>query len=195
MCKVTSGLVSMRRTALSMRRMGRDPRGVSAIEFALIVPALILLYVGTVEIGNALTVYRRTAQVAATAADLTAQVRSVSKSDIQDIQAAASSILTPYSTGPLKIVLSSVVADDDNNGKVDWSCANKGGARADNSSYNVPAGLTEPNSSVIVAEIEYTFTPLVGLTTIFSPGSFEMTRTFYTRPRRSMKVAKTDNGC
>lgn len=48
--------------------------------------------------------------------------------------------------------------------------------------------------SVIVAEINYTFTPLVGLTTIFSPGSFEMTRTFYTRPRRSMKVAKTDNG-
>ena len=185
----------MRRTAVSMRRMGRDRRGVSAIEFALIVPALILLYVGTVEISNALTVYRRTAQVAATAADLTAQVRDVTKDDIKDIQAAASSILTPYSTDPLKIVLSSVVADDKNNGKVDWSCASKGGARANNSSYNVPAGLTEPDSSVIVAEIKYTFTPLVGLTTIFSPGSFEIARTFYTRPRRSMKVTKTDNGC
>jgi len=193
MSKVESAQVSMRRMALGVRRMGRDRRGVSAIEFALIVPALIVLYVGTVEIGNALTVYRRTAQVAATAADLTAQVRSVTKSDIEDIQAAASSILTPFSTGPLKIVLTSVVADDKNNGKVDWSCASKGGARS--GSYNLPAGLTEPNSSVIVAEIEYSFTPLIGLSTMFSPGSFDMTRTFYTRPRRSMKVAKTDNGC
>lgn len=173
----------------------RDLRGVSAIEFALIVPALILLYVGAVEIGNALTIYRRTSLVAATAADLTAQVKSVSKSDIQDIQAAASSILTPYSTTPLTIVLTSVVADNNNKGKVDWSCASKGGARAKDSFYPVPDGLTEPDSSVVVAEITYSFTPLLGLTTIFSPGSFDMTRTFYTRPRRSLKVSKTDAGC
>lgn len=178
-----------------MRQAAWDQRGVSAIEFALIVPALILLYVGAVEIGNALTIYRRTSQVASSAADLTAQVKKVNKSDIRDIQAAAGSILTPYSTDPLEIVLSSIVADKNNNGKVDWSCSNKGGARAKGSSYPVPVGLTEPNSSVIVAEITYSFTPLVGLTNVFSPGSFEMTRTFYTRPRRSLTVEKTDNGC
>jgi len=175
--------------------MVRDRRGVSAIEFAMIAPAVILLYVGVAEIGNALTIYRRTSQVASTAADLTAQVKSVSKSDIEDIQAAASSILTPYSTTPLTIVLTSVVADDNNKGKVEWSCSNNGGARAPNSVYPVPAGLTEPASSVIVAEIKYAFTPLVSMTSIFSPGSFDMKRTFYTRPRRSTKVEKTDNGC
>jgi Flp pilus assembly protein TadG len=175
--------------------MALDRRGVSAIEFAFIAPVLILMYVGAAEIGNALTIYRRTSQVASTAADLTAQVKSVTKSDIGDIQAAASSILTPYSTTPLTIVLTSVVADEDNNGKVEWSCSNKGGARAQNSIYPVPTGLTEPDSSVIVAEIKYAFTPLVGITSIFSPGSFEMKRTFYTRPRRSSKVEKTDNGC
>lgn len=173
----------------------RDQRGVSALEFAMVVPALILLYVGAVEVGNALTIYRRTSQVASTAADLTAQVKKVTKSDIKDIEAAAQSILTPYSTEPLKIVLSSVVADKNNHGKVEWSCASKGSARAKDSGYPVPNGLTEPNSSVIVAEITYAFTPLVGLTTFFSPGSFEMSRTFYTRPRRSLKVEKTDNGC
>lgn len=176
-------------------RMLRDRRGVSAIEFAFILPAIILLYVGTAELGNALTVYRRTSQVAATAADLTAQVKTVTKSDIKDIQAAATSILTPYATSPLTIVLSSVVADSSNNGKVDWSCASSGAARGYNSSYPVPAGLTEADSSVIVAEVTYAFTPLLGLTSIFSPGSFTMTRTFYTRPRQSVKVEKTDNGC
>ncbi|MGH6735657.1 MAG: TadE/TadG family type IV pilus assembly protein [Methyloceanibacter sp.] len=179
----------------SLGRLLRDKRGVSALEFALILPALLMLYVGAVEIGNALTIYRRTSQVAATAADLTAQVKQVTKSDVKDIQAAAGSILTPYSTEPLKIVLTSVVADSNNQGKVDWSCANKGGGYAKNSSYALPAGLTEPDSSVVVAEITYSFTPLLGLTSIFSPGAFDMERTFYTRPRRSLKVEKTDTGC
>jgi Flp pilus assembly protein TadG len=178
-----------------MRRMGADQRGASAIEFALIVPALFAIYVTTAEVGNALTIYRRASQVASTAADLTAQVKSLSKSDIGDIQAAASSILTPYPTSPLTIVLTSVVADASNNGKVDWSCANQGAAHTAGSSYVVPAGLTEADSSVIVAEVKYRFTPLLGLTSIFSPGSFDMTRKFYTRPRRSAKVAKTDTGC
>jgi Flp pilus assembly protein TadG len=169
-----------------------DRRGVSAIEFAMIAPILILLYVGIAEIGNLATIYRRTSSVAATAADLTAQVKSVSTADLQDIVSASSSILTPYSTSPLKIVLSSVVADQNNNGKVTWSYANKGSGRAVNSAYAVPAGLTEAGSSVIVAEITYAFTPLVNLTSVFSPGAFDIKRTFYTRPRRSLTVTKTN---
>ncbi|MGH6833363.1 MAG: TadE/TadG family type IV pilus assembly protein [Methyloceanibacter sp.] len=175
-----------------MVRLMRDRRGVSAVEFALILPLLILLYVGAAEIGNALTIYRRTSAVASTAADLTAQTKTVSTADLQDITAASSSILTPYSTTPLTIVVSSVVADENNNGKVAWSYASKGSARGTNSSYAVPAGLTQPNSSVIVAEITYAFTPLLDLETFFSPGSFEMKRIFYARPRKSLTVKKTN---
>jgi Flp pilus assembly protein TadG len=192
---VSSRFATATYAMLRIRQMVRDRRGVSTLEFAILAPVLILLYVGIVEVGNALTIYRRSSQVASTAADLTAQVKSVTSSDIKDIQAAASSILTPYSTNPLKIVLSSVVADEDNDGKIEWSCASKGGARAQNSNFAVPRGLTEPDSSVIVAEITYSFTPLLGLTTIFSPGSFDMKRTFYSRPRRSAAVDKTDQGC
>lgn len=175
--------------------LARDRRGASAIEFALIVPVLIAIYIATVEIGSLLTVYRRTAQIAATAADLTAQVKEVTKTDIKDIQSAASSILTPYSTTPLSIVLSSVVADDSNNGKVTWSCASSGSARGEGSSYSVPTGLTEANSSVIVAEVTYKYTGLLGLPEFFDPGAFDMKRTFYTRPRKSLEVKKTDDGC
>jgi Flp pilus assembly protein TadG len=176
-------------------QLAHDVRGVSALEFAMVVPAVLLLYVGAAEIGNALTIYRRTSQVASTAADLTAQVKQLSGSEVKDVQAAAGSILTPYSTDPLKIVLTSVVADKNNKGKVDWSCSNKGGAHAKDSAFALPAGLTEADSSVIVAEVTYKFTPLVDLPNIFSPGSFDIERTFYARPRRSLKVAKTDNGC
>jgi Flp pilus assembly protein TadG len=176
--------------AVGMRLM-RDRRGVGAVEFAMIVPLLALLYVGIVEVGNLLTVHRRTATVSSTAADLTAQTKTVSNADLNDIIAASSSILAPYSTDPLRLVISSVVADQNNNGKVAWSYANKGATRAVNSAYSVPPGLTEAGSSVIVAELTYEFKPVLGLP-IFSPGEFQMTRTFYARPRRSLTVAKTN---
>src|SRR4029453_9200090 len=60
---------------------------------------------------GALTVYRRTSIIAATAADLTVLVNRGAVSDLQDIETASSRILTPYSTSPLTIWLSAVVAD------------------------------------------------------------------------------------
>lgn len=170
--------------------MWRDQRGVSAIEFALLAPILILMYVGAVEIGRLLTVERRVETVASTAADLTAQVKQVSNADLADIVAASTSILTPYPTTPLKVVLSSVVADQNNAGKVAWSYSSSGSGRAVGSSYALPTGTTEAYSSVIVVEVTYVFTPLLDLKKVFSPGAFNLKRTFYARPRRSLTVAK-----
>jgi Flp pilus assembly protein TadG len=170
-----------------------DKRGVSAIEFALIAPVLLVLYVGAVEFSNALTIDRRVAIVTSTAADLVAQEKTTSNADLQDVVKAATSILSPYPDAPLKVVLSSVVADENNAGKVAWSYAANGGtARAKNSSYTVPPGLTQANSSVIVAEVTYDFSPLLNLSGLPNPGFFKMSKTFYARPRKSLQVTKSD---
>ena len=167
-----------------------DERGVSAVEFALLAPAVLLMYIGTVEIGNLLTVERRVETVASTAADLTAQVKQVSSSDLNNISGASKDILYPFDNKPLKIVLTSVVADQNNNGKVAWSYSNTGGSpRAVGSSYALPSGTTVANSSVIVAEVTYAFKPLLDIKKVFSPGAFNLQRTFYARPRRSLTVA------
>jgi Flp pilus assembly protein TadG len=172
------------------RRLARDRRGVSAIEFAMIAPILILLYVGIVEVGNLLTIYRRTAAVASTAADLTAQAKSVTTADLDDIVKASGAILTPYPTSSLKIVLSSVVADDKNVGEVAWSYGSNAAPRGKDTVYPVPAGLTQPNSSVIVAEVTYDYKPTLGLKEIFKPDQLQMKRVFYARPRKSLAVTK-----
>jgi Flp pilus assembly protein TadG len=175
--------------------MAHDKRAVSAIEFAFLAPIMIMMYVGAAELGNALTINRRTSAVTSTAADLVAQVKSVAPSDLQDIGSAATSVMAPYPTTPLKIVLSSVVADENNIGLVTWSYATNGGTpRACGSNYPVPAGLTQPNSSVIVAEVSYAFQPMTNLTVFGAPIAYDMNRTFYARPRRSLQVTKTD-GC
>jgi Flp pilus assembly protein TadG len=174
----------------------RNRSGMSAIEFSLILPIMLTMYFGVVELGNALTINRRTSIVASTAADLVAQEKTTSTTGLQDAFKASKSILTPIDTAPLKIVLTSVVADANNAGKVDWSCATGAGAtpRAKNSNYTVPVGLTQPNNSVIVAEVTYAYAPIIG-SSFFNPGSYDMKRTFYARPRKSLVVTKTDTGC
>jgi Flp pilus assembly protein TadG len=146
-----------------------------------------------VEFSNALTIDRRVSIVTSTAADLVAQEKTTSNADLQDVVEAATSIMSPYPDAPLKVVLSSVVADQNNNGKVAWSYASNGGAaRAKSSSYAVPPGLTQANSSVIVAEVTYDFSPLLNLSGLPNPGFFKMSKTFYARPRKSLQVAKSN---
>lgn len=170
----------------------RDKSGLSAIEFALILPIMITMYVGAVELSHALTVDRRVSSVASAVADLTAQTDKVDTNQVQDIFTASTSILTPYSVTPISIVLTSVVADADNKTTVDWSCAHKGAAHAEGSEFTLPAGLTQPFSSVVVAEVTYSYTPPLGKAIV---GGITMSDTFYLRPRRSLSVEWQGGGC
>lgn len=167
----------------------RDDSGVSAIEFAFVVPIMITMYIGAVELSHALTVDRRVTAVASAAADLVAQSKEVSDADLTDIFEAATTIMTPYSATPISIVLSSVVADENNLTTVAWSSAHNGSARAEGSTLAVPAGLTQPFSSVIVAEVSYAYDPPVGE---YLTGGVTLADTFYLRPRLSLTVEKTD---
>ncbi len=166
----------------------RDERGVSAVEFALILPIMITMYIGAVEFSHALTVDRRVTSVASAAADLVAQAEEVSDAELTDIFLASTTVMMPYSATPISIVLSSVVADENNVTTVAWSSAHNGAARAEGSAFTVPAGLTQPFSSVIVAEVSYLYNPPVGE---FLSSGVTLTDTFFLRPRRSLTVEKT----
>ena len=169
-----------------------DRGGVAVIEFALILPVLIALYFGAVELSDAMTVDRRITAVASTTADLAAQAEEISAGEVGNIFGAARSIMKPYDSDGVSIVLTSVVADEDNNTTVDWSCSNGGdGAYAQGSTYTLPPNLTQPFTSVIVAEVEYTYTSFLGK---FIDTPINMNDTFYLRPRRSLTVGLPD-GC
>lgn len=172
-----------------LRRWRGDERGISAVEFALILPIMLTMYIGAVEFSHALTIDRRVTAVASAAADLVAQAEQVSDSDLNDIFEASTTIMMPYSATPISIVLTSVVADEENRTKVAWSAAHNGTPHAEGTDFTVPDGLTQPFSSVIVAEVSYNYTPPVGE---FLTGGITMTDKFYLRPRRSLTVEKTN---
>lgn len=181
-----------RSCARGLHAWRRDESGVSAVEFAMILPIMITMYIGAVEFSHALTIDRRVTSVASSAADLVAQSEEVNSAELTDIFTAATSVMTPYSADPISITLTSVVADENNDTTVAWSCAHNGAAHAKDSAFAVPPGLTQPFSSVIVAEVSYQYVPTVSE---FLTGGVTLTDTFYLRPRRSLTVDKTDGGC
>ncbi|MEM7621046.1 MAG: TadE/TadG family type IV pilus assembly protein [Pseudomonadota bacterium] len=173
------------------RQFYKQTRGVAATEFAMIVPVLVMLYMGSVEMGQALSVDRKVTSVASSAADLVSQSSEVSQNDIDDIFNIAQAIMEPYDNTSTIITISSVVSDQNNNQSVDWSVSNTAGnAHAQGATIpGMPATITEENSSVIVAEVQYTYSSPVSY---YVTGPMVLSDTFYARPRQSVSVNFTN---
>ena len=83
-------------------KLRRDKSGVAAIEFAMIVPIMVMLFFGTVEFSQALTVDRRVAQIASTMADLVAQYDKLTYAQVDNIHIVAKSLIMPYPDGAIE---------------------------------------------------------------------------------------------
>ena len=172
-----------------VRRFGGDQRGLAAIEFAMIFPLMILLFLGSVEFSQGLTVDRRVTQVASSTADLVAQFEQLSSADVDDIIDIGQLLLGGFDTSELKVTIISVSTDADGDATVDWArneAGADGGYTAGEDYTALPDDLLGPLSSVIIAKASYNFVPTVGT---FLKEGIELSETFYLRPRRSLKVA------
>jgi Flp pilus assembly protein TadG len=167
------------------RHLASDNRGLAAVEFALIAPVMILMFYGAVELSTAVDCNSRVARVSSTVADLVAQATAVSSADTTNIFNAANAILYPYASANAQIKVSSLVANSAGTVSVAWSDAQNTSPRT-SPPGNIPTGIIPAGSSIIYAEVSYTFTPAISY---FLGGSVTMTNVFYSKPRRSIKVA------
>lgn len=173
-------------------RLRRREDGVSAVEFALILPAMLILFFGCVEVGDALTIDRKVAHVASTLSDLVTQSKSVTSTDVTNILAAAASIMDPYSSATLKMKISGVKVDSAGKATVVWSKASNDTALSKGTELAVPAVIATPSTFVVVSEVHYPYKPTVGYV---MTGSFDLTSTFYLRPRSSDQVCLDASTC
>ncbi len=161
-----------------------NEKGVAAVEFALILPIMLTLYIGTAEVGRAIEYNKRAAVAAATMGDLVARADgSVSEAEITDFFAAAKITLTPYPIVNLKQVITSVYVDDDGDTSVEWSRSKNGGAAYSNGdSFTLPDNIKDISEDgyVIVSETSLTYTPITSY--IFSSG-FTFDKKYYHLPR------------
>ena len=87
--------------------------GIAAVEFALIAPALIILYVGMVEAVNFASASNKVSSVGAAVADLLARSSYLDDDDLATVFAASSTIMGTIDDSTLQVTVSSVVAQTD----------------------------------------------------------------------------------
>jgi Flp pilus assembly protein TadG len=174
----------------NIERLARDQRGVSAVEFALLLPLMLTLYLGAVETSSAVAVDRKVTLAARSVADLISQAASVSTTDVNNILDAATAVTAPYSGTPLKVVVTQVKIDANNNATVDWSAAKGTGAsaRGAGSGVTVPDTLKVANTYLIMGEVSYAYTPVIGYVLT---GTLNLHDQIFMRPRQSTSVTKT----
>jgi Flp pilus assembly protein TadG len=177
----------MMRTIRNLSRtLWRDVRGVSAIEFALILPIGLVMLYGASESGYLLLLDRKVTAATQSAGDLVAQEEAVTDADLTDIFNAVNTILRPYPTADLVFSVASVSINDDGDQILDWIFPVS--ATSPIASGNIPNGLLSTTSqSVIVADMSYPYTPNLSID-LFS--GFTIADRAYLRPRNGGKVTK-----
>jgi Flp pilus assembly protein TadG len=170
----------------------RDRSGVSAVEFALIAPVLVIFYCGLAELTQAMMAQRRMSNIASSIGDLVAQSAQLTNARKTDIFTIGATIMAPFPTTTLRMCLVSITSDATGKDTVDWAepynshanCPIKGAVLANGV---IPAGVLPPSQSVVMAKASYGYTSPIKF---ILPSTINFYRTYYLRPRKSETVMR-----
>lgn len=132
----------------------RDRKGVGAVEFALIAPLLLFLYITAFELTIGLSVSKRTTRSTSTIADLVTQQTSVTPTWLATMKDVTASLFAPYAPQNLLIKITGVTIDASGNPTVAWSWDQSNGKPyAVGSAVDVPTDMRSPSTFVVRAEL------------------------------------------
>lgn len=175
------------RLGSGVRRLLANREGVSGIEFALLLPVMVLLFAGTVDLGEGLMVKRRVQQIAATTSDIMAQESSWTNASLATLTAGAASILEPYTSTGLKIRVSVLNVSSSLKATVAWSYGYQTTALSAGSAspVTIPTTIAESGVQLVVTTVDYDMT--TGFTSLLSSvsgmGSYHYAVSEIARPR------------
>ncbi len=196
---MATGQPGTRGALMAIRSFCRDRRGAAAVEFVLIVPILIGMYFMLNETANGMRAARKTTMVARVMADLATRKADLTDADRTNIFASAQPIISPFGSAPQGYRLTSIRFDANGNGFVHWSevsgtgigsaypaCTPAQGVGA----ISIPAGLKVANTSVVLAEAQMKYKPVIGWNIT---GEINLKDQLYMRPRTSDFVSRNGN--
>jgi Flp pilus assembly protein TadG len=178
-----------------LARFSRADEGLSAVEFALLLPVMLVFYLGGVQISMAVSTYRLVDLTANTVTNLVAQYTTISSaSQMPDILAAATQVMFPvksndpsYSTN-VKVVVSLISIDKNGNATVAWSQTLNGTARAKGSTVTVPASMKIANTNILLGETTYDYNPPIDFLNL---GIINLSSSLFMVPRASTTINLT----
>jgi Flp pilus assembly protein TadG len=187
-------------------RFRRDRRGVAAIEFAFIVPVLLIMYFITMEASQAIETSKKVSRIGSMVADLVTQQQTVMKADLDAMMQIGKSTLQPYNRSLPTIIITGIQITDEASPKVQVAWSRKlvgttySADAAKDTITTVPATLKIRNTFLVRVESDLGYKPIItwsasnsqtlGLTSVFN--NISMSETYYLRPRRSPTIPCSD---
>lgn len=172
------------------RRFAGDREGISALEFAIVLPFMVTLYLGGTELGDGLAVQYKSTLVARTVADLASQYVSIDNATMSGILGAASTVVAPYSATNMVVTVSEITTNASGQGTITWSDSLNGTPHTVGSSVALPTQLQIANTSFILGEVSYPYTPQMGY---YLTGTVNIYQSAYFYPRQSSSVARVNS--
>jgi len=192
-----------------MRKAGgefiADCRALAAVEFAFILPLMLVLFFGTVEFSQGIAIDRKVTLTARTLSDLTAQAQSslsppvatINNTYLQNVFTAAISIVMPYPPAPTIAQISEIYIDSNLVATIQWSEGATIGAGATQatltaSTHNpgdvisIPSQLLIKQTYLILSEVSYQYVPTVGY--VMAPSGVNLSDVSYSRPRSAVCI-------
>ncbi len=149
-----------------------DLRGVSAIEFAFILPLMLTIYIGTFEVSQGVSAMRKVTLTAHTIADLVSRQTSVSS--MSDYFAASATIMAPFTltSSNFTMIVSQVMISSNGTATIQpapnasgtvGSCAYNTTAYSTGQTVTVPSALIVPNTTtyLIWGQASFTYSPFL----------------------------------
>ena len=173
----------VRRRAFELRG---NNSGVAAVEFAMIIPIMAALLIGTNEFAAGVAVDRKVTIMARTLSDLTSQNIAVSDTQLTNFFNASKAVMTPYPSAPVQGTITELYIHPTTlKARVQWSKGTATHTKGD--IVEIPDALKIPGTYLIFSEVKYQYVPSVAWF-INKVDGIALSDISFTRPRQSLCV-------
>lgn len=171
----------------------RDRSGASAVEFAFIVPLLLVMYLGTLELSQGIEANKKVSRSASMIGDLVSQEDTITKETLNDILVIGESILQPYYRSKPTITITGININASSVATIAWQRKITNGATtgsgASSTTVAVPTQMKTANTFLVKVETVLDYKPV--LTWNSSTKNFGSGGTNYTSAFTAIPMAES----
>lgn len=147
----------------------RNARANVAVEFALTLPVLLLMFLASAELGRFVLLHQKVDRVAVTISDLVARAETIRESELDDIFNAAAQVAEPFDLGGRgRVVVSSVINADGEGATIAWQRTGAGSFSVtsnigtEGTAATLPADFdVREGETAIISEVFFDFEPFL----------------------------------
>lgn len=183
----------------SFSRLTKSEDGVGAVEFALIVPVLLILYVGALELSVAMSVDKKVAKATSITADLITQGTTTDKSTLQEMLGVAQSVVAPFDGTSLNMEVVGIQVDASGVATIAWSWdENNSRPYVNGDPITIPSAFEIPSTFLLqtTVDLDYDLLMLVpegsGQLDSFIKRTVNLSKVYYLHQREADPITCSD---